>query len=376
MRSICFYAWNHYQLAFFEPLIDMVGGYLAIEDRSYNHDFISFAKGKYHGFNRIITIHRGANVTDLDQFDVVVAHTAFSGAASLQKAKLVFVQYGLAKEDYNYGLWRGLADANFVFGSYSKQKLAVLSSSVVVGHPVLSRLWNRERDESKLNSPKSILFAPTWGGHSTLNECYTELNELSLSGEYRITVAPHHNSVIFDDEGVHNGYRGIDYVITQEDKISALLKSDIVVSDFSGIIFDAFYLGKKVAVLRSGPSCNLSEKIGSDSIERREIGKFAITIDSIASLTQVDETSFPVMKWGSTYYESLIANIKNADEVLANELITYKFDESYADLRQKVRSHWRSIDAERESLRSEIAVLNSRSAGVVSKIKARLRGLL
>lgn len=350
MRSICFYVWNEYQLACFKPIIELVNGYVAVEDRAYNSDFARAVELEYSNSSRFLRLKRGAANRELDNFDLVVAHTVFEGVGLLRSAKLAFVQYGLAKENYNYGLWRGLADVNFVFGKYSQQKLAGMANSIVVGHPVLSS-WQKQCFDLSLSKEERpvLYYAPTWGEHSSLE---SSLNDLEgLGGQFNLVVAPHHNTIVFNPNLIRQVPRNIKMALSQADKVDWLLKSNLVVSDLSGIIFDAFFLGKRVAVLRGGAFTKESEKIGRDSIEYREINKFAAVVEDISS--SVREGFFPVYDPHSEYCQSLISDTLGADERLAHELINLSFSDQHRLLREKIRAHWAIADNEKKRIRSE-----------------------
>lgn len=376
MRSICFYVWNEYQLACFAPLVEFTDGYVAVEDRTYNHEFVLATQTRYQRLNRCLTIQRGGGVAELDQFDLIVAHTAFDGVGDLHSAKLAFVQYGLAKEDYNYGLWRALADVNFVFGDYSRTKLLALSNAVVVGHPVLSRWQKGLRCSLPKCSLPTLLYAPTWGEHSSLKANCCALRELAASSQYRVILAPHHNSLVFDGDLINEIPAGVKVVTSQEERLSALQQADVVVSDFSGIIFDAFYLGKKVAVIRSSEACSYSEKIGANSIEHREIRNFALSVNSLSEVPSLQVSAYPSVDWELPYYSSLISNVESGEENLIQQLLHHDFGGEYRDVRKLVRSHWRSMDAEKNRLRSEIADLQVRPRGLLDRVSAKLQRFL
>lgn len=368
MVSTCFYVWNEYQLASFSSLIEFLNGYIAIEDRGYNKDFVVAAQKRYKETDRCLTIVRGKNISIIDKFDIIVAHTAFLGIGQISHAKLIFVQYGLAKEKYNYGLWRGLADVNFVFGEYSKKKISPVSNAIEVGHPFLSVLQRKQLVECNSSEASTIYYAPTWGEHSSLESTICDLQ--CLSEDFRVILAPHHNTFIFSPYLLKSIPSSIEIVIDQESRISSLLKSDIVVSDYSGIIFDAFYLGKKVAVIRNQKIQAVSQKIDFHSIEHREIDRFAVIVESILDVRLLKEEQFPTLKSHPNYYSSLICNIQDADKVLAENLSDLKYSDQYEDLRRKIRSHWDSVELEKEKLRSQLIECNS---GLCKKLITSLR---
>ncbi|USD19900.1 hypothetical protein MJO52_12505 [Microbulbifer variabilis] len=321
-----------------------------MEDRVYNADFVRSTEREYTHSARYIRIKRGSAIKELDHFDLIIAHTAFEGVGSLRSAKLAFVQYGLAKEDYNYGLWRGLADINFVFGNYSQQRIVSVANSIVVGHSVLSS-WQKQQAELSwsANEEPIVYYAPTWGEHSSLESSLDGLEELSK--RFTLVVAPHHNTIVFNSELIRQIPEKIKIVVSQKDKVDWLLKSQLVVSDISGIIFDAFFLGKKVSVLRGASFTQESVKVGRDSIEYREINNFAVTLNDISSVRK--DEFFPIYDPYAGYYQGLISDTLDADERLANEIINYNFHDQHQILREKIRAQWAITDSEKKRIRNE-----------------------
>ena len=115
------------------------------------------------------------------EYDVIVCQTEFANIENIKQAKLVMLQYGLAKNPHNYGSWRALADLNLVYGQYSYDRISPLSRAVLVGNPrysdyfsgtLSSEVISRYKQNLTKNK-KTILYAPTWGDINTVEIFHT-----------------------------------------------------------------------------------------------------------------------------------------------------------------------------------------------------------
>ena len=100
----------------------------------------------------------------------------------------------------------------------------------------------------------TVLVSPSWGPNSLLNVYKDKLlDPLSESG-WRIIIRPHPQSVIVEKlflDNLFNKYKGnpnIEWDYNHEN-IHSLSKADIMISDFSGIIFDYAFLFNKPAII-------------------------------------------------------------------------------------------------------------------------------
>jgi CDP-glycerol glycerophosphotransferase (TagB/SpsB family) len=180
----------------------------------------------------------------------------------------------------------------------------------VVGSTYMDAMNERERRREEKNEKdeagvKTILVAPSWGESSILNRYGEEfLKKLKATG-YKIIVRPHPQSKISDPELLErlqaefpeNDKWSWNY---DNDNFDVLSRSDLMISDFSGVMFDfALIFGKPIIYadthLDKSPydSCWLDE----------EPWKFKVLPDMGRQLSEDD-----------------IPNIHNViDETLANE---------------------------------------------------------
>jgi hypothetical protein len=118
----------------------------------------------------------------------------------------------------------------------------------------------------------TVLLSPTWGEHGLLFKYGKQiLSALEREGKYRVIVRPHPQSFVSEQ---HLMKELMTAFPEQEDRIwdrghdglTSMAQADIMVSDFSGIIFDYLFLfGKPVLTLNSQ-----IEKRGRDAMDLRE----------------------------------------------------------------------------------------------------------
>lgn len=112
----------------------------------------------------------------------------------------------------------------------------------IVGVTYLDELKKRLDKEGKVNNTdnKTILLAPSWGASSILNKYGSKIIDEIINTGYNIIVRPHPQSFISEKELIDNlinKYPNIEWN-KDSDNFNVLNKSDIIISDFSGVIFD------------------------------------------------------------------------------------------------------------------------------------------
>lgn len=214
-------------------------------------------------------------------FDVLVCQTVFTHIEAIQKSKIAMVQYGLAKEPHNYGDWRAFADLCLVYGPYSAERIAPLCPVKQVGHPRFDGFFEpgrREAARRKLGlegeTRPTLLYVPTWGDLSTQDQFLDAV--LALSDEYTVLLKLHHNTTLVErGRRARVEARHVQYFGANDDLVELLAASDVVLSDYSGAIFDALLARKPVVLLQSESESRFGEKLDEDSLEyaaRHRIG--------------------------------------------------------------------------------------------------------
>ncbi|ABB15698.1 CDP-glycerol--poly(glycerophosphate) glycerophosphotransferase [Carboxydothermus hydrogenoformans] len=149
--------------------------------------------------------------------------------------------YGLAKDGWNYAWWNIFFDLIFVYGDYDAEKLSFYAPVVKAGNPRFDRWFKGEVVEDKVlelaKGRPVILYLPTYGELSSWGYYQKALED--LSERYLVIAKLHHglkvaegNKIVIRDESA--------------DLLSLLKIADVVISDYSGAIFDAMLAGKKI----------------------------------------------------------------------------------------------------------------------------------
>ena len=124
----------------------------------------------------------------------------------------------------------------------------------IVGVPywddMKDRLGNKATTEKKY---PTILLAPSWGRESIFNRFGSDLIRLLLETGYHIIVRPHPQSFTSEKamiDGIMREYPENDQLEWNRDanNFEVLTRSDIMVSDFSGVIFDFALLHDKPVI--------------------------------------------------------------------------------------------------------------------------------
>ena len=265
------------------------------------------------------------------EFDIIVSQAAPPKESALKNTKYVMVQYGYAKEPYNFGEWRRTADLILSYGPYAEQKFSRLAPSIAIGNPRYDdwlspefRRASKRRVFDKLNKNlKTIVYAPTWGDLSSVKDWLDSI--IALSTTYNVIVKAHHNS-IRDNEIESLRFPPNVQFFPHEDLFSLFCVADVVISDISGAIFDALLCDIPV-VLVSPRDLNKSfgKKLNETSLEIANRNEFGFVVDCQTELEQVVESALngnvpTVSQWRKKLFNldgSVVANFNSALDTLS-----------------------------------------------------------
>ncbi|HEY8360766.1 MAG TPA: CDP-glycerol glycerophosphotransferase family protein, partial [Ramlibacter sp.] len=278
--TIAFFVWNPFQVYQFESVVKHLPGAVYLLEKRKNMEFDRLFTPEFMAtLNAPVHFVTRAGLKTLDgTYDAIVCQTAFAHMERYEKTKLVGLQYSMSKERHQYGAWRTMCDLNLVYGQYSLDRIAPLSPSLAVGNPRFDRWFEGALDPLKLQAvrerldpaKKTVLYLPTWGDLSSMTH-YGEA-VAALGDEFNVIAKVHHKT------DTHEAARkialtndGIAQVFGASDDLLHLLhEADVVLSDFSGAIFDAINVGKPVILLQRDPeglAAMGAEKFGLESIE-------------------------------------------------------------------------------------------------------------
>ena len=200
-------------------------------------------------------------------------------------------------------------DAVLLSGQYQAEQIRKLEAArnlppkelAIMGIPYLDSMKKRlEASEPLKNHETTILVAPSWGPSSLFGRFGGKIIEAALSTGYRVIVRPHPQSYTSEKEMLdklmqeHPASERLKWN-RDNDNFEVLRRSDILISDFSGVLFDfALVFGKPVIYAEAEfdyspyDACWLDEEIWSFKALRR-IGA-TIDGDNISDLKAlVDE---------------------------------------------------------------------------------------
>jgi hypothetical protein len=117
---------------------------------------------------------------------------------------------------------------------------------IVVGSTYLDVFREKIKDlPSEKDHPFTVLVSPSWGPGSLLKHFGERLLDPLVQSGWRIIVRPHPQSLKSERDGLdklEEKYKdGLEWDYNPEN-LASLAKSDVMISDFSGIIFDFIFL--------------------------------------------------------------------------------------------------------------------------------------
>ena len=178
-----------------------------------------------------------------------------------------------------------------------KKRNTAIKDLYVVGNPYLDELAKRKEIEAiknkfrQNNDKRTVLIAPSWGMNSLFRRFGEKLIDNIVDSNYNIIIRPHPQSLISDKEIIekfqkrYKDKNNVEWDFNNVN-ISSLSRADIMISDFSGVIFDyAFLFGKPVII----PSFTF-DKRGTDAIE---IDEEVWTFETLPKISfKLDENNF------------------------------------------------------------------------------------
>ncbi|WP_288519264.1 CDP-glycerol glycerophosphotransferase family protein [uncultured Brachyspira sp.] len=196
----------------------------------------------------------------------------------------------------------------------------IIKDLYVVGNPYLDELSKmKETITKENNNKKTILIAPSWGMNCLFRRFGEKLLDNIVNSDYNIIIRPHPQSLISDKDIIdkfQNRYKYKNNVEWDFNRVNiySLSRADIMISDFSGVIFDYAFLFEKPVII---PSFTF-DKRGTDAIE---IDEEVWTFETIPKISfKLDENNF------SNISQIIEDSINN--ETLKNNILKAK-EEAY-----------------------------------------------
>ncbi len=290
--KIAFIGWNPFQFNHVSVLLRAIpSSKFIIECRSDEQCFFDPSILAEFG-DRVIKLPKNRIIEVDGSFDVLVCQTPFDDIVKFTDTKIVMIQYGYAKEPHNYGTWRALADLNLTYGDYAKSKIKPFSPAVSIGNPNYD-IWEntnykltvyKKYSEILDSKKKTILYAPTWGELSSVDAYEGAITKLAC--KYNVLIKLHHNTSIFKQKGSGSSFFENCIVFSEYSDILELLAvSDVLISDYSGAIFDALYFRKPIVLLNNSDAL-YSTKLDEYSLEYSRRSDIGAVVESASGLEQ------------------------------------------------------------------------------------------
>lgn len=292
--SIAFVGWNPFQFLHFASLAAACpNATLVVEERKFagkNVVIDSLAPTSA----QVMRCNRD-QMRNLDgRFDVIICQTPFTGIEEIQQTKIAMLQYGYAKEAHNFGAWRSFADLCLTFGDYATRKISPFSPCHATGNPRYENWDNPSfHDTARAKylhamdpDKKTILYAPTSAPLSSYDQFSTAIQ--ALADEYNVILKLHHSTLLEGGHTNHSGESKFSKICdVRDDLIDLLAISDLVISDFSGAIFDAVYCRIPLILLDPvGNEFSMSPKSDMHSIERVRRAELGVVVSCQSELAE------------------------------------------------------------------------------------------
>lgn len=143
-------------------------------------------------------------------------------------------------------------DAVMLSGKYQIEQIRKLEKlrnlpakeTVIVGLPYMDEMAKRFADDkAPQNSEKTVLLAPSWGKSAIFSKYGGKIIDELTKTDYNVIIRPHPQSVVSEKkmlDKLMEDYPDSDRIQWNfdNDNYEALKNSDIMISDFSGVIFD------------------------------------------------------------------------------------------------------------------------------------------
>jgi len=221
------------------------------DDPAFAQDQFKNLKPRFIGTgNRAFAKLNMANAT------IIIASTPGLNVYQWKRSKLVdyyiHVQHG-ANDIAGYRMFgTDYFDASLLSGQYQVEETRELEAkrdlpakdTTLVGIPYMDDMRTRLMEEPPVvKNNTCVLLAPSWGNNSIFNKYGPMVLEQLTKTGYDIIVRPHPQSMIFDKkmmDSIIEKYPESDKIKWDfsSDNFKSLHKADILISDFSGIIFD------------------------------------------------------------------------------------------------------------------------------------------
>ena len=199
----------------------------------------------------------------IKDFDVLVCPFLMPLVYKENQEKIfVRMVYGLSKATWNYGWWNMLFDEFLVYGNYDAKILSFYGPTVKIGNPKFDDWFNGNVEPYPVEpNKKTILYLPTYDDLSTLSWVLPVLSKMAEN--FNVILKTHHGTNASELKKV---FSRVEILGGDVDILPLLASADVVVSDYSGAIFDAI-LAENPLVLADIPGAETFPSTTPSSLE-------------------------------------------------------------------------------------------------------------
>ncbi|KGR76481.1 CDP-glycerol glycerophosphotransferase family protein [Ureibacillus sinduriensis] len=285
------------------------------------------------------------------EFDALLAPYYMPGFQLLDK-DLIKIRglYGYAKDSWNYAEWNKGFDLVLSYGPYATKRLTAFAEVADIGHPRLTGNYlktvidinGNELSIEKLTDRKTLVYCPTWADLSSL-DIFVE-NVVSLTKEFNVIVKLHHGNVLSGNNEKWEALKNIDtlYLYDEFTNLFDLLQfADIILSDYSGAIFDAMLFKKPIVLL--------------DIIDENILDTGSVNLDKMANISlynNVDVTNISL----DIQIRDILPHVKDPSELLPTLITALDMDIPYLELLNELYTYQDSLANERAAKAIHLAM--------------------
>ena len=211
-----------------------------------------------------------------------------------------------------------LCDAEFQINdirAIEKKRQLPAKDLKIVGSPYMDYLEKcLNKSDIQKNNNFTILIAPTWGQDGLLYKYGSKLIDKLVKDNYNIIIRPHPQSLIVEKniikklENQYSSNKNITFDYDNNNLIS-MAKADIMISDFSGIIFEYAFLFNK-------PILYQNSKMNDEIYDYSELGikplRYSVLNDIGVELTENNIDSIDKIVEELRNNEKIFQQINNA----------------------------------------------------------------
>lgn len=211
-----------------------------------------------------------------------------------------------------------LCDAEFQINdirAIEKKRQLPAKDLKIVGSPYMDYLEEcLNKSDIQKNNNFTILIAPTWGQDGLLYKYGSKLIDKLVKDNYNIIIRPHPQSLIVEKniikklENQYSSNKNITFDYDNNNLIS-MAKADIMISDFSGIIFEYAFLFNK-------PILYQNSKMNDEIYDYSELGikplRYSVLNDIGVELTENNIDSIDKIVEELRNNEKIFQQINNA----------------------------------------------------------------